>query len=328
MPVDRTVAERGVMMRKASAILMLIAFVGCSEESVGRGSPPAAPDFDAAWNYSDPQATRRVFREMLAGNNEAARDWQLELMTQIARTHSLVGEFDQAHAILDQVEAELDGATDRVRLRYLLERGRTHNSAGEPAVAKPLFVDAWRLGRESGQDTLAVDAAHMVAIAVTGTPEAEEWNLKGLALARASDDPSARNWVGALTYNMGWEAFEAGHPDQALALFEESRVHYEKRNLPEQERVSRWSVARAKRELGAVDEALAMQLALKAEHEAAGTDDPFVHEELGELYLIKGERELALESFTEALPLLEKERWLAESEPERLTRIRELLKAR
>jgi tetratricopeptide (TPR) repeat protein len=316
------------MLRKASAILIVIACVGCSDESAGTGSPPAAPDFDAAWNYNDPEATRRAFREMLAGNEAAPHDWRLELMTQIARTHSLVGEFDQAHAILDQVAAELDGAADRIRLRYLLERGRTLNSAGEQAAAKPLFVEAWRIGRDSGDDTLAVDAAHMVAIAVTGTAEAEAWNLKGLALARASDDESARNWVGALTYNLGWEAFEAGHPDQALALFEESRVHYEKRNLPERERVSRWSVARAKRELGTVDEALAMQLALKAEHEAAGTDDPFVHEELGELYLIKGERELALESFAKALPLLEKERWLVESEPERLTRIREMLKAR
>lgn len=150
----------------------------------------------------------------------------------------------------------------------------------------------------------------------------------GLELARRSGDQSARNWIGSLTYNMGWEAFESGHPERALALFEESRSHFDSRNLPQRERVSRWSVARAKRELGLVAEAIEMQLALQAEHEAAGSDDGFVHEELGELYLMQGERALALASFAAALPLLEKERWLVTSEPERLERIRAMLEVR
>jgi hypothetical protein len=77
--------------------------------------------------------------------------------------------------------------------------------------------------------------------------------------------------------------------------------------------------------MGQVDEAFEMQLALRAEHDEASTPDGFVYEELGELYLLKDQETLALESFRKALPLLEQERWLVDSEPQRLERIREML---
>lgn len=44
--------------------------------------------------------------------------------------------------------------------------------------------------------------------------------------------------------------------------------------------VARWCVARVLRELGRVDEALAIQRELRAAHERAGTSDPYVDEEI------------------------------------------------
>ena len=63
------------------------------------------------------------------------------------------------------------------RLRYLLERGRTCNSSGDKAAARPLFVQAWELGRAGGEEDLAIDAAHMVAI-VEGGEKALDWNRR------------------------------------------------------------------------------------------------------------------------------------------------------
>jgi len=53
-------------------------------------------------------------------------------------------------------------------VRYLLERGRTFNSAGEKDRARPLFVQAWEIAGAAGLEGLAVDAAHMVPIVVGG----------------------------------------------------------------------------------------------------------------------------------------------------------------
>ena len=88
------------------------------------------PDFMAQWDYQDPAATALRFRRLL----EEAQDdlqYELELLTQIARTHSLQRQFAQAHQLLDEIEPRLTDATPRARLRALLERGRTFNSAGD-----------------------------------------------------------------------------------------------------------------------------------------------------------------------------------------------------
>jgi tetratricopeptide (TPR) repeat protein len=312
-------------MNRYCLLLLITLTTGCVEDQKPMTNESLLPDFDNAWNFGDPVETRETFRGLLDANAQAPREWQLELMTQIARTHGLVGEFDTGHSILDEVESGLPEGKSRVRMRYLLERGRTLNSSGAPEEAEPLFIEAWEIGRDIGEDRLAIDAAHMVAIAVSGKEEATTWSLKGLELARRSKDEGARGWVGSLTNNMGWEAFDAGHLEEALDLFEESRAHFAGRELPGREQVARWAIARTKREMGQVDEAFEMQLALRAEHDEASTPDGFVYEELGELYLLKDQETLALESFRKALPLLEQERWLVDSEPQRLERIREML---
>jgi hypothetical protein len=85
----------------------------------------------------------------------------LEILTQVARTYSLRKRFDEAHQLLDEIEPQLASAGPRVRVRYLLERGRTFNSSGNREKARELFVAAWEVARPSGLEGLAVDAAHM-----------------------------------------------------------------------------------------------------------------------------------------------------------------------
>lgn len=283
------------------------------------------PDFEAAWNYGAPAQTRETFASMLAeAEDEAPLAWALELKTQIARTHSLAGEFDEAHAILNEVEPAIEDAMDKVRIRYLLERGRTFNSAGDKDKARPVFIKAWEIGRQVGEDFLAVDAAHMVAIAAKDGDEANIWNLSGLEFARQSADERAQGWVGSLTNNMGWTAFDAGEPGEALALFEESRDHFLSRDLPARARIARWSIARVKRELGLINEALAMQLEIRDENETAGEPDGFCFEELGELYLLKDDLATASENFAHAHALLSLDDWFVKNEAARLARIETL----
>src|SRR5882762_6330847 len=110
------------------------------------------------WNFSNPSESEQRFRDAMAG---ARGDLRLELETQIARTYSLRKRFADAHQLLDEMEPRLKDAGLKPRLRYLLERGRTFNSAGDKARAGPLFLRAWELARAGEEEDLAIDAAHI-----------------------------------------------------------------------------------------------------------------------------------------------------------------------
>ncbi|MCO4772403.1 MAG: tetratricopeptide repeat protein [Deltaproteobacteria bacterium] len=309
--------------------------VTVDETTTDEASPPSTPkelavstpDFDALWNFGDPAATHGKFTALLEANAEAPLPWRLELRTQVARTHSLRKEFDAAHVLLDAVDSEVgaskDGGLDRVRIRSLLERGRCWNSAGDKAKARPLFEEAWELGRSAKQDGLAVDAAHMVAIAAMGTDDELAWGLKGLELAESSTQPDGRRWRGSLYNNLGWTFHDKGEFPKALELFDKQiEVRREAAKEPAL-RIARWARTRCLRSLERNDEALGE---LRAIVEAYGDDalkDGFVHEELAENLLVLGQADEAKAAFAEAHTRL-KDSWLKDHEPERLARLAKL----
>ncbi len=278
-----------------------------------------AMDIDAYWEYSDPAASEARFRGLLV---EAQGDDRLELLTQIARTFSLRGDFAQAHKLLDEVEGQLASAGPAPRVRYLLERGRSYNSAGDKERARPLFVQAWAIASENGLDGLAVDAAHMVPIVVAG-PEGAEWTRRGVELARRSHDPKARGLLPALLNNHAWNLHDEGRYAEALAIFREAEAAWLATGKQPQGRIARWSVARCLRSLGRFDEALSVQRALEKEWAAAGSSDGFVFEELAELLEATGRPDEAKPYFRRAAEELGKDAWLAKNEPQRLARLRE-----
>ena len=69
---------------------------------------------------------------------------------------------------------------------------------------------------------------------------------------------------------------------------------------------------------------LAMQQALADAHLAAGTSDAYVDEELGECLLTLGQPQQARPYFARAYSALSQDAWLAEAEPARLERLRQL----
>jgi tetratricopeptide (TPR) repeat protein len=84
------------------------------------------------------------------------------------------------------------------------------------------------------------------------------------------------------------------------------------------------SPARTLRSLGRVEEALSKQLILKEEFESAGESDGYVFEEIGECLLSLGSAEEARPYFSQAYTILSGDLWLAEQEPERMARLKEL----
>lgn len=305
-------------MQRFLSLLPLILVLGAAV-SVKASSPP---DFDASWNYGDPAATEAAFRRFEANAGEQSLEYRLQLQTQIARTHSLRSQFDEAHAVLDAVEAALTDATPVAHVRYLLERGRTHNSAGNTKDARAAFVHAWMRAQELGEDFHAVDAAHMVAIADPG--EATQWNLRALEVARASSDPRAQNWKGSLLNNMGWTHFDAGRYDEALTTFEEALAFRKSQGKDAPIRVARWTIARTWRAQGKLAEALAEQEALHAAAVASGSPDPYTQEEIAECLHALGRTEEARPWFARAHEALSADPWMVANEAERLARLAQL----
>jgi tetratricopeptide (TPR) repeat protein len=281
-------------------------------------------DFDSLWDYDDPAGTEQKFREVLP-QAAAAGDSSLhaELLTQIARAQGLQRQFDAAHATLDTVEAQLDRLNERAKIRYLLERGRVFNSSKQRDKALPLFQGAWDGARVVGEDSYAVDAAHMIAIAEK--PENQlAWNLKALEAAEASNDIRARNWLGALYNNIGWTYHDAGQYVEALATFQKALAWRETQTNQRATQIAKWCVARALRSLGCIDEALKMQTALLAEITEAGVHDGYVNEEIGECLLLLNRTEEAKPHFAAAYAELSKDIWLVENEHARLERLKSL----
>ena len=247
--------------------------------------PVRAQTILGMWDFADPAKSEQRFRDALA---HASGDWRLELETQVARTYSLRGRYAEAHRLLDEIEPQLATAGVKPRLRYMLERGRILNSAGHKSAAEPLFVQAGRLAEEAGEDDLAIDAAHMVAI-VAGGERALDWNRRALAMAQKARDPAAKRWKASVLNNMGVELNELGRHEEALAVFERALDAYRERGEPRDIRIARWMIAHTLRLLGRNEEALKMQLALERELTAAGEVDPHVREELAALYAALGE---------------------------------------
>jgi tetratricopeptide (TPR) repeat protein len=280
-------------------------------------------DFDALWNYDDPAATEAVFRPLL-DNAPVASTYRIELLTQVARTQGLQRRFEEAHHTLDEAERLLaeSKAEPRARVRYLLERGRTFNSSRQTDRAIPLFRDALVAAQAAGEDFYAVDAAHMLGIAAP--PEQQtEWNQRAIAMAEQSSQPRARNWLGSLYNNLGWTLHDQGHHAEALEVFEKALALRRARGQTKEGRIAQWCVARALRSLGRVDEALAVQRDLQAQHEAAGTSDGYVLEEIAENLALLGQDDEARPFFAGAYAQLSQDPWLVENEAARLARLKQ-----
>jgi tetratricopeptide (TPR) repeat protein len=246
-----------------------------------------ALELDRLWDFEQPAESERRFRDALGS---AAGDEVLILRTQIARTFSLRGMFDEAHAELDAFEPRLAAAGPEPRVRALLERGRTFRSAKQLERARPLFDEAFALAERAGLESLAADALHMLPL-VESTLEAQIAGTQRLLdYARAAKSERARRWEAPALHNLGVFLNDADRPAEALPVFREALAVRERLGENGPIRIARWMIAHTLRRLGRIDEALAMQEALEADCAAAGAGatDPYVFAELALLHEARG----------------------------------------
>jgi tetratricopeptide (TPR) repeat protein len=224
------------------------------------------------WDFDDLDATERRFAALEA-----------EVLTQLARVQGLRGAFDAGEELLGQAE-RLAGDSAAARARIELERGRLRRSSGDPKGALPLFESAFAIANDAGEESLAVDAAHMAAIATEDADVVGTWTQRGIDVAEASADADVRYWLGPLLNNLGWSHFDAGRYEDALAAFERALAARERDpGRPREIAIARYAVAKALRLLGRLDEAREQIGRALAWAESAGKRDDYFEEERGEI---------------------------------------------
>ena len=261
------------------------------------------------WDFDDLDASEARFRAQLA--EETTDAGRAEVLTQLARVEGLRASYEQCDLLLAEAEA-LGGAEARV----LLERGRRARSSGRPGAGQAQFEQAFELARARGEDVLAVDAAHMVAL----VHDMEAWTARGVEIAASSDDPGVRYWLGPLYNNVGWSRYEAGDAPGALDAFERAFASRERDDpRPYPLATARYAVGKALRAAGRAVEAAAMLEDCVAWATDAGVEDDYFHEELAEDYAALGRGADAREQAQRALALISEA-----DEPARVARLREL----
>lgn len=286
---------------------------------------PPLPELPKLWNWSDPAASERAFRDAVAqARAQGARGYEAEAWTQVARAQALQRRYDDAHATLAAVQPLLRADELVPNVRWNLEKGRTLRSSGKPKESEPYFLAAWELANRAGHVGLALDAAHMVALAVEADrpDEALAWAHRAIEFAEASADPRAKGWLGPLYNNTGWTHFNRGDHAKALDLWEKGvAVRLAAGEKGETILIGRWTVARGLRALARHGEAVAILESLRAECDAAGSPDGYVFEELAENAMATGRADDARPHFLRAYELL-KDADDVKSDAARLERLR------
>jgi len=254
-----------------------------------------AIDVSAMWDFGKPALSEERFRAALA---TAQGDDALILKTQIARTHGLRRDFDQARALLAEVEPQLNAAGPEARVRYWLELGRTYSSATHDpssqvadtkARARAAYDNALAVATAEKLDYLAIDTMHMYAF-VDRTPADElAWADRALAVLEASQQADAKQWEASLRNNRGYALHQLGRNDEALAEFKRALAARERQGDVRSIRIAHWMIAMTLRHMGRHYGALEIQQRLEREWDADQEPDPYVFEELEKIHRARGE---------------------------------------
>ena len=174
-------------------------------------------DLDASRTASAPRSMRRP--------TDVGR---AEVLTQLARVEGLRRPFRRGRPA-----ARRGGAAGRLgSARPRPRRARTRTAA--PLGRRLRGGDAAVRGRSRlalaiPHEFIAVDAAHMVAIAAPTFDDRLAWADRGIEMAQSSDDPEVTTWLGSLYNNVGWDHFDAGEYETALDWFERALAEREQR---------------------------------------------------------------------------------------------------
>ena len=252
------------------------------------------------WDFDDLAATEKRLREQLG--HEATDERRAEVLTQLARVRGLHGDFDAGERLVNEAETTC-GASQIALARVDLERGRLRRSSGNVEAALPLFESAFARSLEASNYFVAVDAAHMAALAAPDRAGVVAWTERGIDLAEPH--ATAKYWLGPLLNNLGWAFYEAGEFERALDAFQRAlaarEADSENRAAIE---VARYAVGKTLRALGRPADAVPLLEQATTWAIERGSPDGWFHEELAEEYAAIGRDDDAHEHARLALPLL------------------------
>jgi tetratricopeptide (TPR) repeat protein len=275
------------------------------------------PDFNTLWNFSQPAETEKKFRELLPLAESANEPSYLaQLLTQIARSQGLQGQFDSAHATLDRVESMLTDELKLARVRCWLERGRVFNSSDQPQKSLPIFLQAFELALAEKFARCAIDAAHMIAIAEPDPEKQIEWNLRGIEMAQA--DESQHGWLWSLYNNIAESYAMLAEYQTSMDYVRKLLAFQKERGEPDVFTLK--DEAKFLRMLGKPEEALTVLEPLLSEYENNG----WVQEEIAESLHALGRNSEALPYFESAWSLLSQSEWCMKKEPAKLARLKRM----
>lgn len=291
-PDDRTPMTARLSARFYAGFLLLASMLPSASAS-------AAVDLASMWDFSKPELSEQRFRAALAN---ASADDKLILQTQIARTYGLRGDFTKTREVLQSVEPQMASASPEAKVRYALELGRSYASPVHQADtqtpetrerARKAYQQALDLAKAAKLDGLAIDAIHMFAFVDTAPADQLRWGREALVIVEASNQEPARRWEASIRNNIGYALHQMGRYDEALVELNKALALRERGSNARATREAHWMVAWTLRALGRTDEALAIQLRLERENDAAGMRDEYVYEELAELYKGNGDTQRA-----------------------------------
>lgn len=259
----------------------------------------AAVDVTPLWDFSNPVLSEQRFRAAL---ESATGDDALILRTQIARTYMLRQEFEVARRQLLELERAALTAGPEAQARYWLEMGRSfashrHSPESQTSDAKQqaraAYEKALDISQRAKLDALTVDVLHMFAFVDTAPADQLRWNQRALSVIDASSDPEVRRWEASIRSNAGEALVDLGRYADALLYFRKTLALREQGTNAAATRDAHWHIARTLRLQNHIDEALAIQLRIEREAQAAGQVRVYIFEELERLFRAKGQPDRA-----------------------------------
>ena len=253
----------------------------------------AAVDVTQLWDFTNPVLSEQRFRSAL---ESATGDDALILRTQIARTYMLRKEFEAARNELREMEPAVRTAGPEAQARYWLEMGRSyasHRHSPESQTpdsrqhARVAYEKALAIAKPAKLDALTVDVLHMFVFVDTAPADQLRWNLQALSVIDGSTDPETRRWEASIRNNTGEALVELGRYDEALMHFRRMLALQEQGTNAAATRDAHWQIARILRLQKRIDEALAIQLRIEREADAAQQPRDYIFEEIELLYRAK-----------------------------------------
>jgi tetratricopeptide (TPR) repeat protein len=257
-------------MRIASSLFagLTLAMTACASSAPGPGTIAFEAFVADQFDFDRPAETETRFLALAESTHDA--DARAEFLTQAARAQGVQDKLEEAHATLARSRAE-NAANPRLRARHALERGRLLRRSGDREGAVRAFTLAYEIGSSAGEDALAADAAHMMAL-ISPADVAFIWVERGLAIAERSDRPAARAWTGTISYNWAVALGESGDHAGAATYLRRALAARRAQGDAELVRATERTLAQELALSGSAAEARTILERLLIEERAAGLD--------------------------------------------------------